>query len=163
MIYCARADEAPSTLAPAIIHKNNIFINFKMMSRLLQSICFVLLWCAGAFSSAAENFVIEDIRVEGLQRLTPGTIFNYLPLEVGDTYDALISLFNSGFFDDVRLERDGNVLVVIVKERPAIGAINIPGNKDIKTEDLMKGLDQVGFSTGQVFDQSKLDPLETEW
>ncbi len=168
MIYCVWSDESLSSTALIKTHKNNIFIYFKMISRLFQSICCIILCCTSLYSSAAENFVIEDIRVEGLQRLTPGTIFNYLPLEVGDTYDdqisreAVRSLFNTGFFDDVRLERDGNVLVVIVKERPAIGAINITGNKDIKTEDLTKGLDQVGFSTGQVFDQSKLDTLEKE-
>jgi outer membrane protein insertion porin family len=115
-----------------------------------------------------QEFVIEDIRVEGLQRLTPGTIFNYLPLEVGDTYNDQISLesvrslFRTGFFDDVTLERDGNILVVIVKERPAIGNINITGNKDIKTEDLLEGLEQIGFAVGQVFDQSQLDTLEKE-
>ena len=139
-----------------------------MVKKILLKFIHLVLLTAGIHCLAAENFVIEDIRVEGLQRLTPGTIFNYLPLEVGDTYDdqisleAVRSLFGTGFFDDVRLERDGNVLVVIVKERPAIGAINITGNKDIKTEDLMKGLDQVGFSAGQVFDQSKLDSLEKE-
>src|SRR3972149_5510447 len=107
MIYCAWLDEAMMySPMSKIIHKNNILFNFKMMTRLLQSICFVLLWCAGTYASAAENFVIEDIRVEGLQRLTPGTIFNYLPLEVGDTYaspislEAVRSLFGTGFFDD---------------------------------------------------------------
>jgi len=119
-------------------------------------------------SVIAEDFVIEDIRVEGLQRLTPGTVFNYMPLEVGDTYtdgvsiEAVRSLFKTGFFDDVRLERDGNVLVVIIKERPAIGSIAISGNEDIKTEDLLDGLKQVGFAEGRVFDQSDLDRLERE-
>ena len=114
------------------------------------------------------SFVIEDIRVEGLQRMTPGTIFNYLPVKVGDTFNEQISveatqaLFKTGFFDDIKLERDGNVLVVIVKERPAIGSIDFSGNKDIKTEDLMKGLDNIGFSVGRVFNQSQLDELERE-
>jgi outer membrane protein insertion porin family len=116
----------------------------------------------------AQEFVIEDIRVEGLQRMTPGTIFNYLPVEVGDTFNDQISigavraLFGTGFFDDVRLERDGNILVVIVKERPAIGSIDISGNDDIKTEDLLEGLEQVGFALGRVFNQSQLDQLERE-
>ena len=123
---------------------------------------------AATASATAQEFVVEDIRVEGLQRMTPGTIFNYLPVEVGDTFSEQIStesvraLFGTGFFDDVRLERDGNILVVIVKERPAIGSIDITGNDDIKTEDLMKGLDEVGFSLGQVFNQSQLDQLERE-
>lgn len=118
--------------------------------------------------TAAETFTIEDIRVVGLQRLTPGTVFNYLPVEVGDTFTDQISvqaaraLFGTGFFDDVRLERDGNVLVIKVKERPAIGSIEISGNEDIKTEDLMDGLKGVGFTEGRVFDQSQLDKLEKE-
>ena len=114
------------------------------------------------------EFVIEDIRVEGLQRLTPGTVFNYLPVEVGDLFTPKLSadsasvLFKTGFFDDVRLERDGDVLVIVLKERPAIGKIEITGNKDIKTEDLLEGLDQVGFTEGRVFDQSQLEQLERE-
>ena len=116
----------------------------------------------------AEEFVVQDIRVQGLQRLTPGTIFNYLPIEAGDKFNDQISieavraLFKTGFFDDVRLERDGNVLVIIVKERPTMGSVTIEGNKDIKTEDLMKGLKQSGFAEGRVFDQSQLDRLEQE-
>ncbi len=117
---------------------------------------------------SAQEFVIHDIRVEGLQRLTPGTVFNYMPVEVGDTFneqisiEAVRSLFKTGFFDDVKLERDGNILVVLVKERPAIGSIQIEGNKDIKTEDLLDGLKEVGFAEGRVFEQSQLDQLERE-
>ena len=117
---------------------------------------------------AAQEFIIEDIRVEGLQRLTPGTVFNYLPLEVGDTFssevssEAVSALFKTGFFDDVQLKRDGNVLVIVLKERAAIGSIEISGNKDIKTEDLLDGLNQIGFAEGRVFDQSQLDGLERE-
>ena len=117
---------------------------------------------------SAQEFVIEDIRVEGLQRLTPGTVFNYLPLEVGDSFNPAVSaeavsaLFKTGFFDDVQLQRDGNVLVIVLKERAAIGSIEISGNKDIKTEDLLDGLNQIGFAQGRVFDQSQLDGLERE-
>lgn len=117
---------------------------------------------------AADEFVIQDIRVQGLQRLTPGTVFNYLPVEVGDTFneqvsiEAVRSLFKTGFFDDVKLERDGNVLVIVVKERPAIGSIVITGNKSIKTKNLMEGLKTIGFAEGRVFDQSQLDKLEIE-
>ncbi len=117
---------------------------------------------------AAQEFVIEDIRVEGLQRLTPGTVFNYLPMKVGDTFDdersaeAVRALFKTGFFEDVRLERDGGVLVFIIKERPAIGSITLNGNKDIRTEDLLDGLKQIGFAEGRVFNQSQLDKLEQE-
>jgi outer membrane protein insertion porin family len=128
----------------------------------------VLLFTLGTAAALADEFVVQDIRVQGLQRLTPGTVFNYLPIEAGEKFtdqvsvEAVRALFKTGFFDDVRLERDGNVLVIIVKERPTIGSIEITGNKDIKTEDLMKGLKQSGFAEGRVFDQSQLDRLEQE-
>jgi outer membrane protein assembly complex, YaeT protein len=117
---------------------------------------------------AVEKFVIEDIRVEGLQRITPGTVFNYLPMKVGDTFDdtrsaeAVRALFKTGFFEDVRLERDGGVLVFIIKERPAIGSITLNGNKDIRSEDLIDGLRQIGIAEGRIFNQSQLDKLEQE-
>ncbi len=117
---------------------------------------------------AAQEFVIEDIRVEGLERITPGTVFNYLPMKVGDTFDdsrsseAVRALFKTGFFDDVRLERDGNILVFIIKERPAIGSITMTGNEDIKTDDLLENLKQFGFAEGRVFIQSQLDQTEQE-
>ncbi len=125
-------------------------------------------WALVQGAAAMDEFTIEDIRVVGLQRLTPGTVFNYLPLEVGDLFNAEVSaaavsaLFKTGFFDDVRLERDGNVLTIVLKERAAIGSIEISGNKDIKTEDLLDGLNQIGFAEGRVFDQSQLDGLERE-
>jgi outer membrane protein insertion porin family len=117
---------------------------------------------------AAEEFIIEDIRVEGLQRITPGTVFNYLPMKVGDTFDdtrsaeAVRALFKTGFFEDVRLERDGGVLVFIIEERPAIGSITLNGNKDIRSEDLIDGLRQIGFAEGRIFNQAQLDKLEQE-
>ena len=119
-------------------------------------------------AQAVEEFTIEDIRVEGLERITPGTIFNYLPVQVGDQFndalsgEAVRSLFETGFFDDVRLKRDGNVLVVVVDERPAIGSITVTGNESIETEDLTKGLQQVGFAEGRVFDQSLLEKVQQE-
>lgn len=123
------------------------------------------------FSSAAfavESFVISDIRVEGLQRISAGTVFNYLPLKVGDTFDeqrsaeVVRTLFKTGFFKDVSLVRQGSVLVVRVVEREAISSISITGNKDIKTEDLMKGLKDIGFAEGEVFDESRLDKVTQE-
>jgi len=117
---------------------------------------------------AAQEFVIEDIRVEGLQRITPGTVFNYLPMKVGDTFDdsrsgeAVRALFKTGFFDDVRLERDGGVLVFILKERPTIGSITLNGNEDIKSDELIDGLRQIGFAEGRVFNQAQLEKLEQE-
>ena len=123
--------------------------------------------CLGPVN-AAQEFVIDDIRVEGLQRITPGTVFNYLPMKVGDTFDdsrsgeAVRALFKTGFFEDVRLERDGNVLVFILKERPTIGSITLNGNEDIKSDDLIDGLRQIGFAEGRVFNQAQLEKLEQE-
>ena len=117
---------------------------------------------------AAQEFVIQDIRVEGLERITPGTVFNYLPMKVGDTFDdsrsteAVKALFKTGFFDDVRLERDGSILVIIIKERPSIGTITMSGNEDIKTDELLENLKQFGFAEGRVFVQSTLDSVEQE-
>ena len=128
---------------------------------------FLLLLCPFAIH-AVDEFTIEDIRVEGLQRITPGTVFNYLPMKVGDIFDdtrsaeAVRALFKTGFFDDVRLERDGGVLVFIIKERPAIASITLNGNKDIKSEDLLTSLRQIGFAEGRIFNQAQLDSLEQE-
>ena len=117
---------------------------------------------------AAQEFVIEDIRVEGLNRITPGTVFNYLPMKVGDTFDdsrsseAVRALFKTGFFEDVRLERDGNVLVFVFKERPSIGSITMSGNEDINTDELLENLKQIGFAEGRVFVQAQLDQVQQE-
>jgi len=117
---------------------------------------------------AGDEFVIEDIRVEGLKRITPGTVFNYLPMKVGDTFndslssDAVRALFKTGFFDDVKVEKDGNDLILIFKERPAIGTISLSGNEDIKTDELLDNLKQIGFAEGRVFLQSQLEMVEQE-
>ena len=119
-------------------------------------------------TQAAQEFVIEDIRVEGLERITPGTVFNYLPMKVGDVFDdsrsseAVKALFKTGFFEDVRLERDGNVLIFLFRERPAIGSIAMSGNEEIKTDELLDNLKQFGFAEGRVFVQSQLDQVEQE-
>ncbi len=116
----------------------------------------------------AEPFIADDIRVEGLSRISAGTVFNYLPITVGDTVDdersrdAVRSLFKTGFFKDVRLEREGNVLVVIVEERESIADITFDGNEAIKTEELLKGLAESGFAKGEVYNQSKLDKVVQE-
>lgn len=116
----------------------------------------------------AETFIIADIRVEGLQRVSAGTVFAALPVAVGDVVDAQImreaarSLFATGNFDDINIGRDGNVLVVIVVERPSISEINIEGNKAIETEALLDGLKGAGLSVGQVFQRSTLEGMQLE-
>ncbi|WP_457668583.1 outer membrane protein assembly factor BamA [Thiolapillus sp.] len=121
-----------------------------------------------AMPVVADSFVVKDIRVEGLQRISAGTVFNYLPVKPGDTIDAktapaiIRALYKTGFFKDVRLERDGQVLNIIVQERPAIAQIDITGNKSIKTEDLEKGLADIGLAEGRTFNRSVLDKIEQE-
>jgi outer membrane protein insertion porin family len=117
---------------------------------------------------AIESFVVKDIQVEGLQRIAPGTVFNYLPVKVGDklteqsAQEAIRALFKTGFFNDVRLERKGDTLVVVVTERPSIGSIKITGTKEIDEDTLKKTLKDVGLAEGRVFNSSVLDKTEQE-
>src|SRR5512144_3162097 len=111
------------------------------------------------------EFTVGDIRIEGLQRITEGTVYNYLPVNIGDRLDqrrvdeALRALYATGFFRDVEIRRDGGTLIVAVLERPSIETFNITGNKDIKTEDLEKSLRNVGLAKGKTFNQSTLDEV----
>jgi outer membrane protein insertion porin family len=113
-----------------------------------------------------DAFVVGDIRVEGLQRISEGTVFNYLPVNIGDHLDqqrigeAMRALYATGFFRDVELRRDGNTLLVVVVERPSIAKFEVKGNKDIKTEDLTKSLRNVGLAQGKTFDRSVLDEVK---
>ena len=121
-----------------------------------------------ASAQATGSFEITDIRVEGLQRISAGTVFNYLPLKVGDTVDdndtadAIRALFQTGFFRDVRIERDGSTLVVSVVERPSIASITLEGNDSLSTDALMDQLRQIGFSVGRVFNRSIFEQVEQE-
>ena len=115
---------------------------------------------------AVEEFVVRDMRVEGLQRISEGTVFNYLPINIGDRVDdiriqeAIRGLYNQSLFDDIEIRRDGETLVIVVKERPSIESFEIEGNKDIKTEDLMESLRGVGLATGRTFDRSVLENVQ---
>src|SRR5688572_27572984 len=117
-------------------------------------------------SRTTEEFVVGDIRLEGLQRISEGTVYNYLPINIGDRLDqrrvseALRALYDTKFFRDVEMRRDGGTLVIAVLERPSIESFEIKGNKDIKTEDLQKSLRNVGLATGKTFDQSVLDEVK---
>jgi len=123
---------------------------------------------ASAPAYGFESFVIKDIRLEGLQRISAGAVFNYLPIKVGDeitdelSSQAIRSLYKTGFFKDVRLEQDGEVLVVFVAERPAIADVVISGNSEIPTEQLEDSLKQIGLTRGKVLDRSLLDQIEQE-
>jgi outer membrane protein insertion porin family len=140
-----------------------------MRSRLLA----LLLALAGTLAAALpafaiQPFVIKDIRVEGVQRTEAGTVFTYLPLKVGDRIDdekaaaAVKALYATGFYQDVRLEADGDVLIVFVQERPAIASIDIDGAKEFTKDNLKDGLKQAGISEAKIYDKSLLDRAEKE-
>jgi outer membrane protein insertion porin family len=117
---------------------------------------------------ALESFTISDIRVEGLQRMSEGTVFNYLPLDQGDlltasnTRSAIRELFRTGFFEDIKFSREGDILVITIKEHPAISTISLSGNKAIKDEDMMAVLRDIGLAEGEVFSPQALDRIQQE-
>ena len=139
-----------------------------MLTRLRTTLAAFLLCAVVRVAAAADAFVVEDIRLEGLQRITAGTVFNYLPIKVGDVVDgtrtagAVRALFRTGFFRDVRLERDGETLVVSMIERPSIDSIEFTGNDDLETEDLLSALERMGFAEGRVFNRSIFDQVKQE-
>jgi len=115
---------------------------------------------------ALEPFRVQDIRVEGLQRVEPGTIFASMPLRVGDEYNdekgaaAIRSLFALGLFKDVRLEASGNVLVVVVEERPTIADVDFAGAKEFDKDALKKAMRDVGLTEGRPYDKALTDRAE---
>ncbi len=136
----------------------------RLALRLLAAAALVVLG-AGAL---AQEFVIRDIRVEGIQRTEAGTVFSYLPLRVGDRYDpergsvAIRALFATGLFKDVRLQAEGDVLVVIVEERPAIAEVKLEGVKEFDKDTVLKSLREVGLGEARIFDRALLERAEQE-
>lgn len=135
------------------------------MKRLLLTAVLTVLMIAEVH---AESFTISDIRVNGLQRVSAGSVFGALPLNVGEQADdrrlveSTRALFKTGFFQDIQLGREGNVLVITVVERPSVASIEIEGNKAISTEDLMKGLKQSGLAEGEIFQRATLEGVRNE-
>ncbi|MDQ3617250.1 MAG: outer membrane protein assembly factor BamA [Pseudomonadota bacterium] len=123
---------------------------------------------APRLAPAPEAFTVSDIRIDGLQRIAAGTVFTYLPIERGDTMDqarageAIRALYRTGFFEDVAIGRQGDIVVVTLTERPAINKLTLTGNKDIKSEDLQKGLSDIGLAEGNTFDRLALDRVTQE-
>jgi outer membrane protein insertion porin family len=115
---------------------------------------------------AGDDMVVRNIRVEGLQRIAEGTVFNYLPVNIGDRIDqgriqeAIRAVYGTGFFRDVEIRWESGSLIIAVSERPSIASFSITGNKDIKTEDLQEPLARIGLKQGRVFNQSVLDEVE---
>ena len=125
-----------------------------------------VLFVTGAM--AFEPFTVKDIRVDGIQRTEAGTVFSYLPVKVGETMtdekaaQAIKALFATGFFKDVRIEIDGDVVIVAVEERPAIAQIDFVGLKEFDKDQLVKSLKESGFAVSRTFDRSMLERAEQE-
>jgi len=116
----------------------------------------------------ADSFVVDNIEVIGIKKITIGTVFSYLPINVGETLDIertpeiIRELYSTGFFDNIELLRRDNVLIVKVVERPSIAEVNFEGNDDIDDEALEKALDQVDIAKGRIFDENKLEKIQLE-
>lgn len=156
-----------------ILHACNVRVLLSYISRFPKKIMIkirlflsLVLLCPAI--ALAQTFTIEDLRVEGLQRVSAGSVFAAVPVRVGDQADeaaiqeTIRSLFRTGFFNDIAVYRDANVLVIEVSERPAVSEINLEGNKVLKDEDLLDSLRDTGLSEGQIFKPATLDSLGKE-
>jgi outer membrane protein insertion porin family len=136
--------------------------------RLIAQLLMVLAACISFNVGAAESFVVKDIRVEGLQRVEPGTVFSYLPVQVGDTFteekgaEAIKALYSTGFFRDVQIQAQGSVLIVIIEERPTISRIEFTGMKEFDQETIRKSLKAVGVGEARFYDKALIDKAEQE-
>jgi outer membrane protein insertion porin family len=134
----------------------------------IKTIGLAALLLAGAATAQEGSFEVSDIRVEGLQRVSPASVFNAFPVSARDRVDdrelaeAARQLFATGLFDDVQLARDGDVLIIQVEERPTIARVNISGNREISDEDLRRGLREAGLTEGQVLELSTLEEIQRE-
>ncbi|MES2102822.1 MAG: outer membrane protein assembly factor BamA [Pseudomonadota bacterium] len=123
--------------------------------------------CSGS-AMAIEPFVVKDIRVEGIQRTEAGTVFSYLPVRVGETFDdtksttAIKSLYATGFFKDVQIEVQDGVLIVLLEERPSIAGVNFTGTKEFEKDNLIKALKDIGVGESRIFDKASVDRAEQE-
>src|SRR5574343_1908306 len=137
-----------------------------MKSKLLSGVIAALFAASPAL--AFEPFVVKDIRIEGIQRTEAGTVFSYLPVKVGERFtddkaaQAIKALFATGFFKDVRVEVDKDVIVVVLDERPAISQVDYGGIKEFDKEALKKGLKEVGLAESRIFDRAVLERAEQE-
>jgi len=128
----------------------------------------ILIACLSfTYAEADDDFIVKDIKIEGLQKISEGALLNYLPVNIGDTIDdlkvkeSIRSVYSSGFFKNIEFRKDvSGVLIISVLERPSIASITFEGNKDIKTEDLEESLTNIGFKVGRNYDPSILDEIE---
>ncbi len=139
-----------------------------LSSRRLRYLTFAGLGVTSVTACAADPFTISDIRIEGLQRIEPGSVFAYLPMKQGDTYnddlasEAIRKLYATGFFNDVKVATEGTVVIVQVQERPAISSIDFSGIKEFDKDNLTKALTSVGLARGRYYDKSLVDKAEQE-
>jgi|TARA_A100001011_G_scaffold86866_1_gene91220 outer membrane protein insertion porin family len=140
--------------------------SFKLLMKRIKLLFFSLLLSFNI--SAFDEFLVSDIRIIGLQRVSTGSIFNVIPISVGDkidirkSNDIVKSLFSTEQFDDIQIGKDSNTLIITVVERPSISAIELSGNKALKTEQLLESLDGVGIKEGEVYKRSTLEKVKSE-
>jgi outer membrane protein insertion porin family len=133
-----------------------------------KPLIFLSLILLNNLSFAFESFLIKDINIKGLTRISKETVFNYLTIKPGNrfspnqTSSVISTLFKAGLFKDIRLERNNNILIVRVEERPAIAKITFTGNKDLETDDLLKSLKSANFVEGRLFNRSLLDKIKLD-
>src|SRR5690606_10672848 len=126
----------------------------------------IALLCSTQVTVAQESFTIADIRLEGLQRISPGSVFNLLGVRVGDQVDQqdiagiIRDVFASDFFEDIEVLREDNVLIIRVQERPSIRNIEVEGNRLIPTEALLENMTNAGLAVGQIFQRSTLEGMQ---
>jgi outer membrane protein insertion porin family len=139
---------------------------FSCRGRWLYAFVVLLMLLPASGWAQEANFTVKKIKIDGLQRISKGTVYNYLPISVGDHVNAarigtaVRDLFKTGFFRDVRMRRAGNTLIIVVKERPSIRNLTITGNKAIKTKSLKKVMKDQGIAVGRILDRSALDHLK---
>ena len=146
------------------------FLNtpISVVTRFVAQLVLVVAACLCVNAHAADSFVISDIRIEGLQRVEPGTVFSYLPVQVGDTFneekgaESIKALYSTGFFRDVQIQAQGDVLIVTVEERPTISRIEFTGMKEFDQEIVRKSLKAVGVAEARFYDKALIDKAEQE-
>ncbi len=158
-----------------IILRTFFVVRFRQFLAALWMLTSMFGSCAAFAASSADEsfrvdngFVVEDVRLQGLQRVSAGTVFNLIPVSVGDAIDSvgiratMRALFRSGYFKDISIARDGGVLIVTLLERPAIESIELEGNKAIESEALLGGLAEQGLKEGEIFKQVTLERMGLE-
>ena len=134
----------------------------------ITKLLFIIISIFLAQYASANEFEIEDIVIEGLDRIEPGTVFTYMPVKLGDKFKSSDSsliireLYKTELFSDVQIRREDNILIVVVQERPGIASLEIIGNKDIPDEQLIEALTDIGIAPGRVLNRSVLERLENE-